>query len=123
MMRSPTPYQSWLAFAEAHSADFMVPCECEKRFYHACGCIHGTCPWCNDTFHRPKELGELLAMLEETGVRDITFAWNPVVIPAGANKPGGWEAYAFTIGEVSSVSPTREEACARLWLAVAGRKV
>lgn len=36
-------------------------CECEKRFYDACGCIHGSCPWCEDTFKRLPHLDEVLA--------------------------------------------------------------
>jgi hypothetical protein len=109
---SPTPYQSWLAFAEAHSADFMVPCECEKRFYDACGCIHGPCPWCNDTFRRPKELGELLAMLQEAGDRlnglgDVAFVW----------QGNGYMAAtaALLANGPYVIAPTREEAAARLW--------
>lgn len=68
-MAAVTPWASYAALAEQHP-ELIVECECRRRFHDACGCISGSCPWCDDVGRRPRELGELL---ETAGVRYITF--------------------------------------------------
>lgn len=102
--------------------ELVVECECRLAWLKSCGCIPGACPWCGDTGQRPKRLDELLAMLEEAGAEEVAFQRDSQDWGAGDAPSCDWDgALEWLISPI--YAPTREEAAARLWMAVTGREV
>lgn len=108
--------------AEQHP-ELMTECECRLAWLKSCGCISGSCPWCDDAGRRPKRLDELLAMLEEV------VAKNRRSVPESDAPEPGWARRYVLAMLVERARPDRypqepiEEAAARLWMAVVGREV
>lgn len=117
---SNPPYRSYWLLTRQHP-ELTIDCECERRFYDACGCISGACPWCGDTGKRPKDLGELLTMLEEAGWTSLHFQQDLL----GENGAARYWIYgeAGFMKDHEAIGRTREEAAAQLWIAVTGRTV
>lgn len=137
---NPHPSDAYKALARQHP-ELMVECWCrgeplyrgwpepagylELDLEETLASARITCPDCGETGRRPRDLGELLELLEEAGIAGVDLHFTPP--SASIHRYGRHAATERELALLVQLHEARpaslEEAAARLWCAVTGRAV
>lgn len=100
--------------AQQHPELLTRECECGLAWAKSCGCIPGSCPWCDDTGRRLVMLEELLGTIEiemQIFLRAIT------ILPSDTDDNESTDYVVSVLSGGTPVrghGPSRWEAAARL---------